>query len=124
MSKKSFAALCVFAFILGFASISTADDGVAKAAGLWTFFGLAIAVGFSLGIAALGTGLAMGNAISHAVEGVARNPEAGGRIFTMLIMGLGFIESIIIYALLIGFLFWLKMPDFGILMDAIIKSFG
>lgn len=124
MSKKIFAGLCIFALIMGLSSISMADDGVAKAAGLWTFFGLAIAVGFAIGVAALGTGLGMGYAISHAVQGVARNPEAGGRIFTMLIMGLGFIESIIIYALLIGFLFWLKMPDFGILMDAIIKSFG
>lgn len=126
MSKRNIVALFAFALVLGFSSFAIAEDGVAvaKASVSWTFFGLAIATGFALGIAALGTGLAMGNAINGAMQGVSRNPEAGGRIFTMLIMGLAFIESIIIYALLIGFMFWMKIPDYEPLMEAIVKSIG
>ena len=59
--------------------LAMADDGGAKAAGLWTFFGIAIACGFAIGVAALGTGMGMGNAINAALQGVARNPEASGK---------------------------------------------
>jgi F-type H+-transporting ATPase subunit c len=124
MSKRNFMTVLVFALVFGFSSLALAEDGTAQAAGLWSFFGLAIACGFAIGIAAFGTGIGMGNAINGSVQGVARNPEAGGRIFTMLIMGLAFIESLCIYSLLICFMLWLKIPDLEPMMDAIIKTFG
>lgn len=43
----------------------------------------------------------MGMAISKAVEGTARQPEAGDKIRTTLMLGLVFMETAIIYALLV-----------------------
>ncbi|MFC1495354.1 ATP synthase F0 subunit C [Thermodesulfobacteriota bacterium] len=110
MSKRKFAAVSAFTLILGISSNSMAADGGAAASGLWIYFGIAIACGFAIGIAALGTGLGMGNAINGALQGVSRNPEAGPRIFTMLVLGLALIESLCIYALLVCFLMVFKLP--------------
>ena len=48
------------------------------------------------GTAALGDG----KAIAAACEGTARNPGAGGRIFTMLILGLALIETLVLFTFL------------------------
>ncbi|MHB9023762.1 MAG: ATP synthase F0 subunit C [Armatimonadota bacterium] len=74
------------------------------------FAALAIAVGFGTAFAAFGCGLAQGNAVRGALEGVARQPEAGGRILTMMIIGLALIESLTIYALVLGFSLLNKLP--------------
>lgn len=120
MSKRNVVAIMAFILVLGFASVAMAEDGGAKAAGFWIYFGIAIACGFAIGIAALGTGLGMGNAINGALQGVARNPEAGGRIFTMLVLGLALIESLCIYALLICLLMVFKIPA----LEAIVEAIG
>jgi F-type H+-transporting ATPase subunit c len=39
-----------------------------------------------------------------ALEGIARNPNASGKIFTPMIIGLALIESLVIYALVIAFI--------------------
>ncbi len=75
------------------------------------FFGIAVACGFAIGVAALGTGLGMGNAINGALTGTARNPEAGGKIMTTMIIGLALIESLCIYALVICFMLMGKIPE-------------
>jgi len=80
------------------------------------FFGIAVACGFAIGIAALGTGLAMGNAINGALIGTARNPEAGGKIMTTMIIGLALIESLCIYSLFICFMLVGKIPDTDVLV--------
>jgi F-type H+-transporting ATPase subunit c len=67
-------------------------------------FGLAIATGLGVAIAALGGGLGQGKAVAAAMEGMARQPENTGRIQTAMIIGLAFIESLTIYALVMGFL--------------------
>lgn len=64
---------------------------------------LALASGLSIGIAAFGGALSQGNAVSSALKGIARNPEASGKITTPMIIGLALIESLVIYALLIAF---------------------
>jgi F-type H+-transporting ATPase subunit c len=111
--------------VLGVASIAlAADDGGVKAAGMWVFFGIAIACGFGIGVAALGTGIGMGNAINAALQGTARNPEAGGKIMTTMIIGLALIESLCIYALVICFILVFKIPDLGKMFDAVLKSLG
>jgi F-type H+-transporting ATPase subunit c len=42
-------------------------------------------------------------ATTSALEGIARNPSASGKIFTPMIIGLALIESLVIYALVIAF---------------------
>jgi len=64
----------------------------------------ALAAAFLLGIAAFGGAFGQGRAIAASVEGIARNPGAGGAIRTAMIIGLALIESLVIYALLIAFL--------------------
>ena len=57
-----------------------------------------------VGVVAAAGAISMGIAISKAVESVARQPEAGGKIQTMLMLGLVFIETAIIYALIVAIL--------------------
>ena len=71
---------------------------------------LALASGFGIALAAFGGALAQGRAAVSALEGVARNPGAGGRIQTLLILGLALIESLVIYALVIAFMLQGKIP--------------
>jgi F-type H+-transporting ATPase subunit c len=111
MSKKTVIGFLTTVLVLGMASMALADDGAVKAAGLWVLFGVAIACGIGIGLAALGTGVGMGNAINGALTGTARNPEAGGKIMTTMIIGLALIESLCIYALVICFILVGKIPS-------------
>ena len=61
----------------------------------------AYSAGIAIAVAALGGVISMGMAISKAVEGTARQPEAGDKIRTTLMLGLVFMETAIIYALLV-----------------------
>ena len=124
MSRKGLLGALSALFILGTATTAMAADSSAMSAGLWTFFGIAIACGFGIGVAAFGTGLGMGHAINGALQGTARNPEAGGKIMTTMIIGLALIESLCIYALLICFIMVFKIPDMKPMLEAIVKSFG
>jgi len=74
------------------------------------FFALAVATGFGVALAAFGGALGQGRAVAAALEGLARQPEAGPRLLTLLIIGLAFVESLTIYALVISLLLWLKLP--------------
>lgn len=60
-----------------------------------------IASGLAIGIAAGGGGIGMGLATARAAEGISRQPEAENKIRTMMMLGLVFIETAIIYALLV-----------------------
>ena len=125
MSKKSFIGVFASVLVLGMATMAfAAEDGMVKAAGLWVFFGIAIACGVGIGMAALGTGIGMGNAINGALQGTARNPEAGGKMMSDMIIGLALIESLGIYALVICFILVFKIPDLGGMHDLIVKSLG
>ncbi len=61
----------------------------------------AIASAIAIGIAACGGAIGMGMAISKSAEGIARQPEAGGAIRTTMMLGLVFLETVVIYALLV-----------------------
>jgi F-type H+-transporting ATPase subunit c len=61
-----------------------------------------LTAGFALGIAAGLAGIGQGKAIASAAEAIARNPSASGDIRGSLILGLVFIESLVIYVLFIA----------------------
>lgn len=65
-----------------------------------TTSGKAMASGIAIGIAAAGGALAMGIAVAKSADSISRQPEAEGKIRTTLMLGLVFIETAIIYALL------------------------
>ncbi|MFO0749465.1 MAG: ATP synthase F0 subunit C [Myxococcota bacterium] len=66
---------------------------------------IALAAGLGLGIAAFGGALGQGRTAAAALEGIARNPGASDKLFTPMILGLALIESLVIYALVIAFVF-------------------
>jgi len=70
----------------------------------------ALAIGLGLPLAAFGGALGQGRAAAAALEGIARQPEAAGRIQTAMIIALALIESLVIYALLAFFLMNGKVP--------------
>jgi len=64
-----------------------------------------IAIGAGLAImTGMMTGLGQGIAASKAVEAVGKNPEAEGKIRTMLIVGCALAETCAIYGMLISFM--------------------
>jgi len=73
-------------------------------------FALGISAGFAVTVAAFAGALGQGRAIAAGLEGIARQPEAAGRIQTLLIIGLAFIESLTIYALVVAFLLLGRLP--------------
>jgi F-type H+-transporting ATPase subunit c len=104
--KKVFTVALLTALILVvaapvvFAETDAATSGVSGLMGM----GIALATGLAIGIAALGGGIGQGIAVKGAMEGIARNPGASGKIMTTLIIGLALIESLVIYALVISFM--------------------
>ena len=64
----------------------------------------AMGSGVMIGIACLGGALAMGIAVGKSSEAIARQPEATSQIRTTMMMGLVFIETVIIYALIVAIL--------------------
>ncbi len=67
-----------------------------------------LAAGLSIGLAAFGGALGQSKAAAAALDGIARNPNASGKIFTPMLLGLALIESLVLYALLIA----LKLAGF------------
>lgn len=64
----------------------------------------AVAAAVCVGLAAAAAAIGMGIAIAKSSEGISRQPEAAGSIRTSLMLGLVFIETAIIYALIIAIL--------------------
>jgi F-type H+-transporting ATPase subunit c len=62
-----------------------------------------VAAAFGFALAAAAGAIGQSRVAASAVEGVARNPGASGRIQTLMILGLALIESLVLFALLIVF---------------------
>lgn len=65
-------------------------------------FGLGLPLGF--GLAALGCGIGIGNAVRGAMEAMGRQPEAIAKIQTAMVIGAAFIEALTIYLFVFAFL--------------------
>jgi F-type H+-transporting ATPase subunit c len=111
---KKFSAIMVLVFGLVLMASAAFAAEAAPEAGKLGFFGtVAAASAIGIGIAALGTGIGMGTAVGGAVQGIARNPEASGKIMTTMIVGLALIESLAIYTLVVVLILLYAKP-FGI----------
>lgn len=64
----------------------------------------ALAMALAAAIGVLGPALGIGMLVSKALEGIARNPEASGKIQTSMILGIAFVEALGIFALVVAFL--------------------
>ncbi len=84
------------------AAATAAANSNTSSAGL-----VAIGAGIAIGLAVFGGTSAQGKAAAAALEGIARNPAAGDKLFTPLILSLALIESLVILAFLVAFI---KIP--------------
>lgn len=99
--KKKLLALVSFFTPLLISSLAFAQD--AAASNEWDMkMAVPIGAGLAIGLAAFGGALGQGRAAAAALEGIARNPHAAGKIFTPFILGLALIESLVIYALVVS----------------------
>lgn len=64
----------------------------------------AVAAACCVGVVSATAAIGMSFAISKSADGISRQPEAAGSIRTSLMLGLVFIETAIIYALIVGIL--------------------
>ncbi|MFA5779941.1 MAG: ATP synthase F0 subunit C [Elusimicrobiota bacterium] len=118
MRKRSFVLMFICSFVLMFlCGVILAEDKVAAAAavvlnpGAAEFFTKSVMVA-ALGLVAMGiVGAVMQMfAIRKALEGMARQPEAGGQLQLSMIIGLAFIESLVLYVLFISIILLFANP--------------
>lgn len=80
---------------------------------------LALAVGLGVPLAAIGASLGQGIAVSGGLQAMGRQPEAGSQILTGMIIGLAFIEALVIYALVMFFILKGSLPASDVVIQAI-----
>lgn len=83
------------------------------------FMALALCVGFGVPIAVLSAAMGQSKAAAAALEGMARQPELTGRLQTVMILAMAFIELLVIFALLVFFLLQGHLPETSQVMTAI-----
>ena len=96
MKKAAIVMLTAFAAVMVLAPAAMAQEaggGGGKA------LGSALAVAIGMGAAAFGCGLGQGRIASAACEGMARNPGAAGAIRAAMILGLVFVETLVLFTL-------------------------
>jgi len=107
--RKVFSALMAVVAVLGMAGVACAADGQVMLDS--PSLGLAV-MGAALGmaLAAAGCGIGQGMGLKSACEGIARNPDAAQKIQVTLILGLAFVESLAIYALVVNLIILFANP--------------
>jgi F-type H+-transporting ATPase subunit c len=101
--KKQWLMVAVVVVLVAMAAPALAADEGAGAAGMrdaWKFIGAA----FVLGIAAFAGAFGQGRAVASACTSMGRNPGAAGPIRITMLLGVAFIESLVIYCLVIAFI--------------------
>lgn len=73
----------------------TYDSGIGTGLGV-------LGLGIGLGLIIIGAGRGIGNIGGHAADAIARQPEAGGRIFTTMIISAALIEGATLFALVVA----------------------
>jgi F-type H+-transporting ATPase subunit c len=76
----------------------------------WFSLASTVAGAAAIAIGAIGPALAMGRAISQALDALARQPEAEKSVTRTLFIGLAMIESLAIYVLVIVLIILLRNP--------------
>ena len=108
MKKKNFAfiALTLLLVTLIALTVPVFADETEKAAkaGLSDTAVKAIAAAAIVGVVATAGALGMAHAVGKSADGMARQPEAAGKINSAMMLGLVFIETAIIYALIVAIL--------------------
>jgi F-type H+-transporting ATPase subunit c len=96
--RKALFLVSTLALTLGASAAMAAEGGAASLD--WSS---PLAAGLCIAIAAFGGALGQGRTAAAALDGIARNPAAQGKIFVPMIIGLALIESLVLYAFVIAF---------------------
>ena len=102
MRMKAFGTTALALLMSGVAMAAGDNPAVQQGADhkyLWGF-----AMGLGLAFAAGMAAFSQSRAIAASVESVARQPEAGGRLQTMMLIGVVFIETLVIFTWVLFFL--------------------
>jgi F-type H+-transporting ATPase subunit c len=97
MRKAAIVIMVAFVAIVILAPAAMAQETGAASGGGKALGALAVAIG--MGAAAFGCGLGQGRIASAACEGMARNPGAAGPIRAAMILGLVFVETLVLFTL-------------------------
>jgi len=108
--KLSFTTLGSAFLLFALCTVAYAAEETAIA-GLRYFALSVLAAGAPIGFAAFGCGIGMGNAIKGGLEGIARNPEASGKVTVTMLIGLALIEALAIYTLVIALILIYAHPQ-------------
>lgn len=76
----------------------------------WVVLGSTVAAALAIALGVMFPAIAMGRAISQALEALARQPEAERSIMRTLFIGLAMIESLAIYCLVIVLIILFRNP--------------
>ncbi len=71
----------------------------------WAKVALSAALPLGLALAAVASAAGLGKAVAAAMEAMARQPEAAGKIQGAMLVGCAFIEALTIYAFIMVILF-------------------
>ena len=89
--------LVMFALVMLASSVAFAAEGTSD----MRYLGVA----FGIGAAVLGGTLGQAKVAAAALESIGRNPSAAGALQTPMILGLAFVESLVLFAwVLLGFI--------------------
>ncbi len=65
-----------------------------------------IGMALAVGLGAIGPGAGIGIIVGRAIEALGRNPEASGRIYGLMFLGVALTEALAILAVVVGFIIW------------------
>jgi len=84
--------------------MTQALEMLAQVAPLISDKGIAVAgAGIGMGLAVIGAGRGIGQIGGQAVEGIARQPEASGKIGTNMLIAAALVEGVAFAAVVLGF---------------------
>lgn len=78
-----------------------------------------ITAGFGMAVGSVGTAIGQGLAVKSALEGVARNPGASGKILTTMMIGLAMIESLAIYVFVVAMIILFANPFKDVVLELV-----
>ena len=99
MESKMIKSVVSFLLVFLAAGVAMAAEGGAGAGGL-----APIGIGLAIGLAVLGGAMGQGKIGAAALEGIARNPSASDKVFVPMILGLAFVESLVLFCWVLCFL--------------------
>jgi len=82
-------------------TMAMTPEEVAAAAKIASATYAPLAAGLAAGLAVLGAALGIGKLAAAALEGSARQPEMQGKLQTMMILGIAFVEALALIALMV-----------------------